>query len=339
LSPVLHITNGDSAGGLIQESDIGGDVLAWRDVLHEGPVPPDLDLDELSAVRASYLATGGLGELDNLRREFSDRDNSVRRFADYDEVVLWFEWDLYDQLQLIQLLDFFAGFSSDELAETGTSLSLVAPRGYLGNIPPEDFPVLMDGREAINAEMLSLGRAAWAAFRGPDPRPFHQVQKGDTSALPFLGDAILRQLEEFPSVENGLSRSERQILEAVAQNPQNFSEIFRSAANREARVFCGDSILAGYIQRMSDCETPLITYQSGDRIVAPRFDGDTRAFRNAEMALTDAGRQILGCEMDWLALGGSDRWLGGVHLQGASATWRWDSDSRALREVRTDPRN
>jgi hypothetical protein len=338
LSPVLHITNGDSAGGSIQESGIGGDVLPWRDVLHEGPVPADLDLEQLSVVRAEFLAAQSLGNLENLKKDFAERDNTLRRFTDYDEVVLWFEWDLYDQLQLIQLLDFFAGFSPEDLSDTGTDLSLVGPRGYLGSLPVEDFPVLMDGRMPITADMLSLGQQAWLAFRSSDPRKLHEVQKTASPALPFLSDALLRELEEYPSVDNGLSRSERQILEAVAQNPQNFSEIFRGVANREERVFCGDSILAGYIQRMSDCEIPLITYQSGDRVVAPRFDGDTKAFRNAEMALTEAGRQVLGCEQDWIALGGSDRWLGGVHMAGHAATWRWDSEAKALREVRMDPR-
>jgi hypothetical protein len=361
LSPVLHITNGDSAGGLIQESDIGGDVLPWRDVLHEGPVPADLDLDELSMVRAEYLSGHDLGDLEQLRKDFAERDDALRRFADYDEVVLWFEWDLYDQLQLIQLLDFFAGFSPDDLADTGTELSLIAPRGYIGGLPAEDLPVLMDGREPITSDMLDLGRQAWQSFRSSDPRRMHEMQKSETSALPFLSEALLRELEEYPSAENGLSRSERQILEVVAQSPQNFSEIFRGVANREERVFCGDSIMAGYIQRMSDCETPLITYQSGDRILAPRFDGDTRAFRNvtyqsgdrilaprfdgdtrafrnAEMALTEAGRQVLACEKDWIAMGGSDRWLGGVHLAGRAATWRWNSSTGALLEIRMDPR-
>ncbi|HUQ48116.1 MAG TPA: DUF1835 domain-containing protein [Gemmatimonadaceae bacterium] len=338
MSPVLHITNGDSAGGLIQESDIGGDVLAWRDVLHEGPVPAGLGLDDLSAVRAEFLAGHGLGELGKLKRDFRERDDTLRRFSDYDEVVLWFEWDLYDQLQLIQLLDFFAGFSAEQLSDTGTTLSLVAPGGYLGNLPADDFPVLMDGRGWITEDMLSLGRKAWDAFRSPDPRDVHRVQKEGTAVLPFLGDALLRALEEFPSVDNGLSRSERQILEAVAQNPQNFSEIFRGVANREDRVFCGDSIMAGYIQRMSDCKTPLITYQSGERIVAPRFDDDTIAFRNAEMALTEPGRQVLSCDGDWIGMGGSDRWLGGVHLAGGAATWRWDSDANALREIQMDAR-
>ncbi|MEP6507135.1 MAG: DUF1835 domain-containing protein [Gemmatimonadales bacterium] len=333
---VLHITNGDSAGGLIQESDIGGDVLPWRDVLHEGPVPANLDLDQLREVRARYLGSEGLGDFAGILKDFTERDDTLRRFAEYDEIVLWFEWDLYDQLQLIQLLDFFAAFSADDLAETGTSISLVGPGGYLGALPVEEFPVLMDGRESVSKEMLELGRTAWAAFRNSDPREIHVVRKGDTSALRFLGDAFARHLQEFPSMSNGLSRSETQILEAVSQSPQTFTEIFKGVSNTEDRVFCGDSILAGYIQRMSNCETPLIVYPSGERIDAPRADEDSRAFRNAEIVLTDAGRRVLACENDWISMGGSDRWLGGVHLAGRAATWRWDSDAGTLREIRLD---
>ena len=336
MSSVLHVTNGDSAGRLLQASDIGGDVLAWRDVLHEGPVPAGLDLDQLRETRAQFLSKSGLGDLESIQRDFAERDDTLRRFADYDEVVLWFEWDLYDQLQLIQLLDFFAGRSLDELSDTRTSLSLVGFAGYLGTLSVDAFPGLMDGRKPVSAAMLALGRNAWGAFRESDPRKIHDLQQGDMSSLPFLGDALGRHLQEFPSMRNGLSRSETQILEAVAQSPHSFIEIFKSVTNREDRVFCGDAILACYIQRMSNCETPLIVYTSGERIDAPHSEDDSRAFRNAEMALTVAGRAVLNCERDWIAMGGSDRWLGGVHLAGPTARWRWDSDAARLREIRAD---
>ena len=32
---LLHVTNGDSAAGTLRETSLGGDVLAWRDVLNE----------------------------------------------------------------------------------------------------------------------------------------------------------------------------------------------------------------------------------------------------------------------------------------------------------------
>jgi hypothetical protein len=189
----------------------------------------------------------------------------------------------------------------------------------------------------VTTGMLDLGRKAWGAFRDSDPRSLQALQAGNTGALPFLSDALRRELEEFPSTENGLSRSESQILQAVAHGPRNFTEIFRSISDREERVFCGDFTMAGYIERMSNCDSSLITYQSGEKIDAPRTSDDSRAFRNAELALTETGRLVLSCEADWIALGGSDRWLGGVHLDGGSAQWRWDRDSSMLREVRMDP--
>jgi hypothetical protein len=36
---MLDITNGDSAAGTLRETTLGGDVLAWRDTLNDGPVP------------------------------------------------------------------------------------------------------------------------------------------------------------------------------------------------------------------------------------------------------------------------------------------------------------
>ena len=36
---LLHITNGESAGNTLRQTALGGAVLPWQDVLHEGPVP------------------------------------------------------------------------------------------------------------------------------------------------------------------------------------------------------------------------------------------------------------------------------------------------------------
>jgi hypothetical protein len=90
----LHFTNGDSAVAKMRAGGIVGEVIPWRDVLHDGPVPAGLSLGELSKVRAEYIAGEGLGDLERIEREFADRDDMLRRYTDFDEVVLWFEWDL-----------------------------------------------------------------------------------------------------------------------------------------------------------------------------------------------------------------------------------------------------
>lgn len=52
----LVITNGDAAGELLRRSLPGAEVLPWRDVLHEGPIPLTGTLETLTAGRIEYLA-------------------------------------------------------------------------------------------------------------------------------------------------------------------------------------------------------------------------------------------------------------------------------------------
>ncbi len=320
----LHITNGDSAKPGIRTADSRGDVLPWRDVLHEGPVPAGVSLADLSRIRAKHLAQQGMGNSADLEKSFRERDDRLRRFTDHDEVVLWFEWDLYDQLQLIQILDFIASHSED-LVENGTVLSIVSLAGYLGELNHDDFPALFESRRNVTREMLLLGTAAWSAFRSSDPRDFETVARGDCADLEFLRAAIERQLEELPCSQNGLSRSERQILESVSQGPRSFADVFRSTSAREDRRYCGDATLARYIERMSRHQFPLLTHPTGEIIHAPRTADDSRAFRNAEIALAPAGREVLRADRDWIASGGTNRWLGGIHINGRECPWRWDS--------------
>src|SRR5215813_4955223 len=105
---MLHITNGASVGASLGQSGLPGAVLAWQDVLHEGPVPTDLALDELRPVRARFLADAYNVRYEDTLAELAARDTVLASCANEDEVVLWFEHDLYDQLQLLQILDWFA---------------------------------------------------------------------------------------------------------------------------------------------------------------------------------------------------------------------------------------
>jgi hypothetical protein len=330
VTSILHVTNGDSAVRPIEEAGIGGEVIAWRDVLHDGPLPADLSLQELSRVRAEYLAGEGLGDTGEIAREFAARDAAIARATDHDMVVLWFEWDLYDQLQLIQILDQLSTIDDDELREAGTSIDMVSVAGYLGATAFDRFPALWRDREPVTREMLHLGAKAWKAVRASDPTSVAELVERGAESLPFLAGALERFLEELPSVDNGLSRSEQQLLEAIAGGPRSFSEAFQIAARREERVFCGDASAARYAERMGAGKEPLVLFPSGERIHAPRSDGDSSAFRNAELSLTEAGRSVLTRERDWIDMGGADRWLGGMHLDGSRVEWRWDRNRRSL---------
>lgn len=330
---MLHITNGDSAAGPLREAGLPGDVLAWRDVLAEGPVPAGLTLEELASVRARFLADVGWADYDavlaDLRRQYAALDTA----REQDEVVLWFEHDLHDQLQLAQLLDWFAAHPGGP-----TLLSLVVigehpdvtPFYGLGQLAPEQLAALFPTRVPATAEQLALGQAAWRAFRSPDPTEIEALLAGDTSALPYLRPALTRHLEEFPDTDAGLSRTERHILEILAPGPATLFEAFSRNMDREAAPFLGDLGFWARMEALAPAGHPLLAFADGRPFARSDDPAQPREWARQQVTLTELGRVVLAGEQDWVRLNGINRWLGGVHLNGPEAAWRWDRTARRL---------
>jgi hypothetical protein len=308
---VLHVTNGSSAAERIQTAGIPGNVLTWDDVLHEGPVPGKLGFAQLREVRSRFLAERGwTTEADALER-LAERDAVLDGSGPRPEVVLWFEHDLYDQLQLIQILHRMAVQGPDP-----ARLSLACEAEYLGMMSIERVRSLHARRSAVTIEQVRLASDAWKAFSGPEAARIQRVLEGDVSMLPFLGPALRRHLEEFPSTRTGLSRSEQQALEVIAQGATTIGEAFPKAHHqREDPIFLGDTVFGWYLERMSRVPEPLVLHDDGSTVAWPRDDGDLRAWWRRGVRLTDAGHAVLKGEENAVALNGIDRWLGGVHLE------------------------
>jgi hypothetical protein len=314
---VLFITNGDSAGR-IAASGLEGEILPWRDVLHEGPVPAGLLPDEFADVRARFLAERGWANLAEARQDFARRDTMLAGYRDHEEVVLFFEHDLYDQLQLIQVLDWFSGRYLG-----GTRLSIVHTDEYLGTLGPERLLPLFHDRRGATEEQLALGSTAWEAFRSSDPTAVLGVMESGARDLPFLAAALRRHLEQFPSTVNGLSRSEGQALEAIAGGSNTPGEAFAAYQEREEPVFLSDAVFSSYLQDLGDAREPLLRIRGG----GPGIGLD---LWDQEISLTEKGREVLQGDDDRVRLIGIDRWLGGVHL-GGETLWRWDGSMQTLK--------
>lgn len=317
---MLHVTNGDCAAQRIRAAGIEGEILPWRDVLHDGPVPAGLPMPELSALRAKFIAARGWGGVAEAARGFAERDRALAGLHAHDETVLWFEHDLYDQLQLIQVLDFVATEASP-----GARLTLVCGAEYLGSSAPERLAERFRERSEVSETEMALAREAWAAFRSPDPAAISLLTGEDTAALPFLAAALTRHLEQFPSVRNGLSRIEQQALEAIAAGADTVRDAYVAAhQRREDPIWLGDASFAWYLEDLAAGETPLVTIDRNGET------DDRDAVLSARVASTDAGRAVLEGREDRVRLNGIDRWLGGAHLQGREVGWRWDTEAGRL---------
>ena len=323
----LNITNGDSAAGTLSEAGVEGKIIAWRDGLHEGPVDSSLSLEELSKERARFIAEQGWDDFAHVSGDFEERDRVIRHLDYFDEVVLWFEDDLYDQLQLIQLLDFFASGAGGR-----RRVSVIVVDGYIPPLSAEELKKLDKRRPLATAEQLDLAKRAWKAFGSPDPTSISRLLSENTSALQYLARAVTRHLEEFPSTVNGLSRSEREALSVIDEGHDTPVRAFLEVAKKQESIFLGDIIFYSYLERLSGKKDALVTWKDGSAVIAPTVK-TAREFVEGELAVTPLGREVLAGKKDWQQINRKTRWLGGVEIAPGENGWRWDPTDRQI--VRT----
>jgi hypothetical protein len=320
----LHVTNGDIVVDLLRRAGLADAALAWVDVLHEGPVPAGLDDAGLRRVRAEFLAgADGVDAPAALARlEARDRALAANRDGEY---LLWFEADLYDQLQIAQILatlgDLGVAPGRVTLVCIGEYPS-IAHFGGLGELEPAQLGGLLGAATAMTADALDLGAAAWAALRAHHPGGLGAIAASRSPELRFLGEAFDRLSREYPSTRDGLSLTERRLL-AATDDGAAAGAVFQRVGEREARPFLGDLFFFRIVARLATGRVPLLRLDPpGGQVTA-----------GTGLRPTAAGRRVLRGEADHVALNGIDRWVGGVHLHGGTARWRWDEGTESIAAV------
>jgi RNA polymerase sigma factor (sigma-70 family) len=328
----LHIVNGDCTTSIIEEAGIPGTSSIWADVLHEGPVPAGLSDPELLAVRAGYLSdTSDARSHEDTVAHLTRWREALRRRDSCGEVILWYEHDLFDQLNLIQLLTLLADDQGPGARSTAP-VSLICIGSFpgrpdfkgLGQLTPDELASLLETRQPVRQAQYDLAARAWHSFRAPDPRAIEELLATGTSALPFLAAALRRHLEEFPSTVDGLSRTERRLLQLIGESstPADIWTTFHRISDGETAFYIGDASFWQIARQLAASSPPLIALHidSAEPEQLPR----------GTMSLTDTGRAILAGTLDRIAHCGLDRWLGGTHLEGTHSMWRWDPEKQHL---------
>jgi DNA-binding transcriptional MerR regulator len=323
---LLHVTNGESTGNTLRQTGLGGAVLSWLDVLHEGPVPGG-SRAELLRVRAGFLSECGWGSRSAIRSFLERRDRQLRRaLREGGHLMLWFEHDLYDQLQLLDALALAEGLGGSLEAIVVDSFPGKPGFRGLGELTADELETLWPARQEVTAEALSEAARAWEAFRAPEPVALAELAP---ERLPFLGSALHRLLEELPGAEDGLSRTERQALQAIAAEELTPMRAFLVTQNMEEAPFLGDAWFYRALSTLGQGDARLLETEEGAPLPAAPPLSDGQEFARLQLRLTGTGERVLRGEADRVELLGVDRWIGGTHVTPESE-WRWDSAARRL---------
>jgi hypothetical protein len=309
----------------MREAEFEGEILPWRDILHEGPVPGGLPLPELSRVRARFLADKGWADAATVYADFEARDQALFSASTWERVALWFEHDLYDQLQLLQLLAWFAENRSP------AALQMLCINGYpgmasfggLGELDANQLSGLRGTERAVSEEQLELGRLGFEAFTSETPERMIAFIERDLAVLPYLRAALERLLEEYPGLGDGLGRSQRQLLSAIQPCVGDLGKMFALCANAEQARYLGDIAFLDYASVLAAPPQPALRFESGE----PK-PGGREARWQRRVSLTPFGQRLLAGEADFISANGIDRWIGGVHL--TNADWRYDRQAQRL---------
>lgn len=302
---MLHITDGESVAGTLRESAVPGQVSTYGDLMFEGPAPAGLDAEAWIDTRARFYVDCDYADLDEARQYLEACEGALADFSHHEEVVIWLDQRLSNQLILIKVLDWF---SRRDLG--GVKLSLLLGNN-LGSLPSDQLATLADMRHPVTEAQYRTAQAAWSAFTSPDPTDIERVLATDTSSLPDLAAALRRQLEQFPAADNGLSRTEREALSVLSeQGSLSALQLFVAVQQREEHVFMGDNQFYRVVEELSNVRHPLVEM-------------------SGTVTITETGRRVLAGQADHISLNGIDRWLGGVHLTG-DRVWRWDGNAVRL---------
>ncbi len=328
---MLHLVSGDvmaakiRAAGLLRPFDPAtretrdpDAVIPWRDVLYEGPVPAGMSPINLANERARYIAGRGWQPFVVVRQAFGQRDAALANARRHDEVVFWFEDDLYDGLQLAQAMDRVAVRRPD-----GTSFtSITLPHG-----PDVDCRALFDARTPVPRDAYQEARRLWDAFTSSDPGTLGNLIRENSLTTPVFDHTARAVLGEYPESGSGLSRSERQVLEAVATRPSTPPEVFRAACYADERPYLGDLQVWDRLHAFAAARDPLIRRADGGNWISPVVDllsvdePDMEAFARQVLEVTSTGREVLAGRRDWLEQA-APRWVGGVSIDGIRAPRR-----------------
>lgn len=300
--------NGDATREIFDHSGISGEKVVWREMLCEGKTPPATDMQQFFRERAAYLQQQYGIDSDAYMRDLPETTQRLNNAAAYEEIVLWFEFDLFCQVNLLFVLYYLHHLSISlppvSIVQLHEHPEVPGFRG-IGMLKPEHLPPLFEGRVRLQTEDWQLALQSREAYSGTDPLALEALSHRSAKHLPYLGKALQAHLQRLPGAANGLNAVEHFFLDRLALGKLSERALYYQFWNEQKIYGFGDFQLDIYIQRLQRAGV---------------------LQRDSEMlSITSLGREVLNNEQNYLSFATQQNlWLGGIPLE--QTPWRWDGD-------------
>lgn len=302
----LHILNGDTTLHQFNQSDLKGDTFVWREILCEGKTVTDLRTELFWETRRTFLqsfvADFEPQQQQELKEAFFRLD-----FSNYDEVVFWFEYDLFCQVNLMALLSWVYA------SQVETTIGLVCVGAHpnyskmvgLGEIQPNEFAALYDTRANLLPKDLLVAHEIWDLYcKGQHLDIIPAIRKGETTVFEYLEPAFFEHQKRFPNAQNGLNEIERQLLDVIQETPKSLRTIIGEMLRQSNFYGFGDLQYFKYLEGLA----PLLEE------------------REEQFFINNLGRQVLANHLNFQTIKTGTVYFGGATQQ----DYHWDNSQQQL---------
>lgn len=249
---ILHILNGDSTAESFNKANITGDIMVWREILSEGPVLPDINSVEFWNERENFICSEYNDTSERYMEIVIGELNKLNNINKFDEIVLWFEHDLFCQINLIFLINYIHN------KEFTGNLSVVNIDDFfkpgfkgIGELRSENYITLYEKRFNLNIEDIETATEAWEVYSSSNPSLLNDISEINFGNLKYLNNALESHKQRFPFIENGLNKIQSDLLSIIIQKKQTLNEVVIAYLRSDFIYGIGDSQVINYIKSLS----------------------------------------------------------------------------------------
>ncbi len=244
MSSLIHITNGDAFTQRLSTLNLKGDVITWREMLCEGKTLTNVGSENFWKTRFEFLNKNYKVSKSSFIEKTLKEYRSLCNHKQQDSIVLWFEYDLFCQINMLAVLSWlkanrkYANISLVCSGKEDNSNTLYT----LNELSNNQLLKLYENRVVLKQDDIEYADYIWQLYCSDNPMRLENIKDFQNYQFDYLADAITSHLKRFPSIKNGLNQMENNILE-LAEN-QEFSskkDFIRTILKNQGLLGFGDS--------------------------------------------------------------------------------------------------
>ncbi len=253
MSTYLHITNGDYTTQTLQNLQIKGEIITWREMLCEGKTTTDVGSEDFWKLRFDFLnAAYQITKKTFIDFTLKEYRNLCKQ--NQDEIVLWFDYDLFCQVNMIAVISWLKKHRKGRnisIVRSGLPENSNQMSGF-NYLTEKELLDLYKNRITLTQDDVEYADYIWQLYCSDSPLRLETVHKfNPSSPFIYLTDAISAHLQRFPSIENGLNTVENTILQTASKiNSKNEDSFIKSLLKKQGVYGFGDIQYANKIKEL-----------------------------------------------------------------------------------------